>query len=42
MAVRPNQVYVIPPDKRLTVARGRLRLEPREQTAGPQHSIDFF
>jgi two-component system CheB/CheR fusion protein len=42
MAVRPNQVYVIPPDKRLTVARGHLRLEPREQTAGPQHSIDFF
>ena len=40
--VQPNHVYVIPPDKRLTVKRGQLRLKPREQTAGAQRSIDSF
>ena len=42
LAVEPNHVYVIPPDKRLSMARGQLRLEPREQTAGAQRSIDSF
>ena len=42
MAVRPNQVYVIPPDKRLTVARGRLRLELREQKQGRSIPYNFF
>jgi two-component system, chemotaxis family, CheB/CheR fusion protein len=39
VVVQTNHVYVIPPDKRLTVERGRLRLEPRGQTTGAQHSI---
>jgi two-component system, chemotaxis family, CheB/CheR fusion protein len=42
MVVRPNHVYVIPPDKRLSVARGLLRLGERGQAAGAARSIDSF
>ncbi len=39
MRVEPNQIYVIPPDTRMTVAAGLLCLEPR---AGLYHPIDYF
>jgi len=42
VVVRPNCVYVIPPDKRLSVARGLLRLEPRGPVAGVARAIDSF
>jgi two-component system CheB/CheR fusion protein len=42
VVVRPNCVYVIPPDKRLSVARGLLRLEPRGPVAGAARAIDSF
>src|SRR5512141_1396716 len=42
VVVRPNHVYVIPPDKQLSVKRGQLRLEPREHLAGAARSIDAF
>lgn len=40
--VQPNHIYVIPPDKRLSVRRGQLRLEPRQAASGAARSIDAF
>jgi two-component system CheB/CheR fusion protein len=39
MAVERNHIYVIPPDRRMTLAGGALQLEPR---AGLYHPIDYF
>ena len=39
MAVERNHIYVIPPDRRMTLAAGALQLEPR---AGMYHPIDYF
>ena len=39
MAVERNHIYVIPPDRRMTLSGGELRLEPR---AGLYHPIDYF
>jgi two-component system CheB/CheR fusion protein len=38
-AVERNHIYVIPPDRRMTLAAGALQLEPR---AGLYHPIDYF
>jgi two-component system CheB/CheR fusion protein len=40
--LQANHVYVIPPDKQLTVKRGQLRLRSREPAAGAARSIDGF
>lgn len=40
--VKPNHVYVIPPNKTMTIERGQLQLTPRDQTAAPHLSIDCF
>lgn len=40
--VEPNHVYIIPPNTSLGIARGVLKLLPREQTRAPHHSIDIF
>ncbi len=37
----PNHVYVIPPDARLSIAHGLLRLEPRAGDRNPK-PIDYF
>ena len=42
MLVVPNEVYVIPPNATLRLARGRLDLKPRESSRTPHLSIDFF
>jgi two-component system, chemotaxis family, CheB/CheR fusion protein len=42
MAVQRNHVYVIPPDKVLTIRGGALRLIPRERASVPHHPIDEF
>jgi two-component system CheB/CheR fusion protein len=42
MAVEPNCVYVIPPNKDMTIRKGTLRLAPRSQGAGLQRPIDDF
>jgi two-component system, chemotaxis family, CheB/CheR fusion protein len=42
VVVRPNHVYVIPPDRDLVIAKGRLRLEPRSAVEGARQSIDRF
>jgi two-component system CheB/CheR fusion protein len=42
MAVAPNQVYVIPPNASMTIARGVLKLKPRPRKNGLFMSIDTF
>jgi two-component system CheB/CheR fusion protein len=42
MRVEPNHVYVIPPNAKMTIADGLLRLMPREQTRGQFMSVDAF
>lgn len=42
VVVRPNEVYVIPPNATMSLSRGRLELKPREAPRMPHHSIDFF
>ena len=40
--VQPNHVYIIPPDTNLTIAEGKLRLQPRPKTRTPHRPIDSF
>jgi two-component system CheB/CheR fusion protein len=42
MAVRPNHVYVIPPDTNMVLAQGNLRLTPRGETRGLHLPVDTF
>ncbi len=42
MAVEPDRVYVIPPNKKMTVKAGVLRLAPRTEASGLQRPIDDF
>ncbi len=40
--VRPNHVYVIPPNVNMAIVHGILQMTPRETTHGLHLSIDFF
>jgi two-component system CheB/CheR fusion protein len=40
--VRPNRIYVIPPNATMTIARGILSLTPRPEAGGRYMPIDFF
>lgn len=40
--VEPNHVYVIPPNAKMTIAQGALKLMPREQIRGVFMSVDAF
>jgi len=42
MAVERNHVYVIPPNKDMTIRKGMLRLAPRSGSSAVQHPIDDF
>jgi two-component system CheB/CheR fusion protein len=42
VAVEPNHVYVIPPNKNMTIREGALRLKPRSEASGLQRPIDDF
>jgi len=42
MEVRPDHIYVIPPNAGMTVSSGILSLQPRESTAGRHRPIDRF
>ena len=42
LRVEANQVYIIPPDTRLGLARGILKLQPRARNRTAPHAIDFF
>jgi len=40
--VKPNEVYIIPPNKKMLLSEGTLRLSPREKTAGKYMPGDAF
>jgi two-component system CheB/CheR fusion protein len=40
--VKPNRVYIIPPDKDLSILRGTLQLLDPVERRGIRHPIDFF
>ena len=40
--VKPNNIYIIPPDTTLRIANGRLQLIPRPKTRTPHRPIDTF
>ena len=42
ISVEPNHVYVIPPNTKMTITQGRLRLSPREKTRGMYMPVDVF
>jgi two-component system CheB/CheR fusion protein len=42
MLVEPNHVYVIPPNKNMTISHGVLKLTPRTKTRGQYMTIDTF
>src|SRR5712692_195138 len=42
LVVAPNSVYVIPPDKNMTVSNRTLKLAPRTLTRGLHMPIDYF
>ncbi len=42
LAVRPDHIYIIPPNTTLSIAEGVLRLEPRGEARGPHLPIDHF
>ncbi|MEX2119868.1 MAG: chemotaxis protein CheB [Pirellulales bacterium] len=42
LRMEANQVYIIPPNTSLSIVKGILQLEPREQSRTPHRSIDFF
>lgn len=42
MVVEPNHVYVIPPSKTMTIAKGILKLKPRVKTRGVAMTVDDF
>ncbi len=41
-SVEPNHVYIIPPDTKLSIANGVLKLQPRPKSRTPCRSIDLF
>lgn len=42
LPVEPNRVYIIPPNKNLSIERGILKLPPRSQARKAQRVIDLF
>ena len=42
VAVRPNQVYVIPPNANMAIAEGALHITPRHEGRGQHLPIDFL
>ncbi len=42
MRIAPDHVYIIPPNTNLTVARGMLRLTPRDREPGQHLPVDVF
>ncbi|MBW4516840.1 MAG: PAS domain-containing protein [Timaviella obliquedivisa GSE-PSE-MK23-08B] len=42
IAVKPNEVYIIPPNKKMLLTKGVLRLTPREKTDGKYMPGDAF
>ena len=42
MPVKPNHVYIIPPNTLMSIAGGVLKLEPRPEERGAPRPIDYF
>lgn len=42
LPVQPDHVYVIPPNKSMSIRSGALKLTPRERTSAAPHPIDEF
>ncbi|MFN6472848.1 MAG: chemotaxis protein CheB [Nostoc sp. SerVER01] len=42
MVVEPNHVYVIPPNAKMTISQGVLKLSPREKNRGHFMTVDAF
>jgi two-component system CheB/CheR fusion protein len=42
MPVKANHVYVIPPNRDLSISKGTLRPVPRAETSGRHMPIDYF
>src|SRR5580658_3643649 len=42
LAVEPNHVYVIPPNRNMKIGKGMLRLGPRSPDSAQQRPIDDF
>ncbi len=42
VAVKPNHVYIIPPNTSMTIAQGILKLTPRQDAVSPFLPIDHF
>ena len=42
LAVKPNHVYVIPPNATMSISGETLHLSPREESAGMHMSVDHF
>jgi two-component system CheB/CheR fusion protein len=42
MIVEPNHVYVIPPNKTMTISQGVLKLIPRQKVRGVAKTVDAF
>ena len=42
MTVKPNCVYVIPPNTKMTIAQGQLHLTPRDKAGGMAMPVDTF
>ncbi len=43
VVVMPGHVYVIPPNKRMGITKGRLRLQPRDSAGGKLHMpVNYF
>ena len=42
MSVEPNHVYIIPPNRKMTLAQNLLKLTPREKIRGTYLSVDAF
>jgi two-component system, chemotaxis family, CheB/CheR fusion protein len=40
MTVEPNHIYIIPPNRKMTISQGVLKLTPRENTHGKHMPVD--
>ena len=40
MIVEPNHIYIIPPNRKMTISEGMLKLTPRENTHGKHMPVD--
>src|SRR5262245_27738657 len=42
LAVRPNHIYIIPPNANMAIAQGILHVTPRSEGRGPHLPVDYL